>query len=324
MTASAGSMFTSFTLQLNAAILALSINATSVAFGDVLVNTPATQSVTITSTGTVPVTINGATLTGAGFTVSGAEFPATLNPGQEATLNLEFDPTAAGPATGQLTIASNSSTNGTAVIALSGTGTAAPVVAVAVTPTTASITTGATQQFAASVTGTSNTAVTWTVSGTGCSGATCGTISSTGLYTAPADGTVPCNCHCYSDEPCRTQPNPHQPSVTVVPPPGATYYLAPAAAGGNDSNNGLSPAQTLAYTESLRQLWRCHFCGSEYGLLCSEFHGIFGTVTCAAGNNVAWLKCATFDACKISPHMAGLQRPAWMSLRAIGASRAGK
>ena len=27
--------------------------------------------------------------------------------------------------------------------------------------------------------------------------------------------------------------------------------------------------------------------------------GEWGTVTCAAGNNVAWLQCATFDACKI-------------------------
>ena len=89
-----------------------------------VVNTPATQSVTLTSTGTVPVTISGATLTGAGFTLPGAAFPATLSPGQAATLNIEFDPTAVGAATGQLTIASNSSTNGTAVIGLSGTGTA--------------------------------------------------------------------------------------------------------------------------------------------------------------------------------------------------------
>jgi hypothetical protein len=46
-----------------------------------------------------------------------------LNPGQAATLSVEFDPTAAGAATGQLTITSNSSANGTAVISLSGTGT---------------------------------------------------------------------------------------------------------------------------------------------------------------------------------------------------------
>jgi hypothetical protein len=124
MTASAGSVTKNFTLQLNAAILALTINATSVAFGDVPVNTPATQSVTLTSTGTVPVTINGSTLTGVGFTLSGPTFPTTLNPNQDATLNIEFDPTVVGAATGQLTITSNSSTNNTVAIGLSGTGTA--------------------------------------------------------------------------------------------------------------------------------------------------------------------------------------------------------
>jgi fibronectin type 3 domain-containing protein len=57
--------------------------------------------------------------------VSGAAFPVTLTPGQAVTLGVEFDPTTAGAATGQLTINSTSSTNGTAVIALTGTGTAA-------------------------------------------------------------------------------------------------------------------------------------------------------------------------------------------------------
>ena len=123
MTASAGGVFKNFTLQLNAAMLALSISATNVAFGDVVVNTSATQPVTLISTGILPVTVNGAALTSADFTVSGAAFPATLSPGQEATLNIEFDPTAVGPATGQLTIASTSSTNGTAAIGLTGTGT---------------------------------------------------------------------------------------------------------------------------------------------------------------------------------------------------------
>ena len=57
--------------------------------------------------------------------MSGVTFPITLNPTQAVTLNVMFDPTATGSAPGQLTITSNSSTNGTAVIALSGTGTAA-------------------------------------------------------------------------------------------------------------------------------------------------------------------------------------------------------
>jgi fibronectin type 3 domain-containing protein len=50
--------------------------------------------------------------------------PMTLNPNQTATLSIEFDPTTAGSASGQLTIKSNSSTNPTATISLSGTGEA--------------------------------------------------------------------------------------------------------------------------------------------------------------------------------------------------------
>jgi beta-glucanase (GH16 family) len=60
-----------------------------------------------------------------------------------------------------------------------------PAVVVGVTPANVSITSGTTQQFAASVTGTSNTAVNWTVSGVACSRTACGTINSSGLYTAP-------------------------------------------------------------------------------------------------------------------------------------------
>lgn len=189
LTATASGVSETFILQLGAAVPTLSVNATSVAFGDVVINTSATQSVVLTSTGVAPVTINGATVMGAGFTMSGAAFPATLNPGQSATLNLMFDPTAVGALTGQLTVTSNSSTSDISVINLSGTGTAAPVVTVAVTPPTASTSLGGTQQFAASVTGSSDTAVSWVVSGSGCSGTACGTISSNGLYTAPT--TVP-------------------------------------------------------------------------------------------------------------------------------------
>jgi hypothetical protein len=122
LTASAGSVSETFAVQLNAATPTLSINATSVAFGDVVLNTPTTQSLTLTSTGTAPVTISATSLTGTGFTLSGATCPPTLNPGQAATLSVQFDPTATGAATGQLTITSNSSTGATAVIGLSGTG----------------------------------------------------------------------------------------------------------------------------------------------------------------------------------------------------------
>ncbi len=65
------------------------------------------------------------------------------------------------------------------------------MVVVAVSPANMSVPTGTTQQFNASVTGTSNTAVAWSVSGAGCSGAACGTIDSSGLYTAPAVAPSP-------------------------------------------------------------------------------------------------------------------------------------
>lgn len=95
---------------------------TSVPFGNVFINTTATQYLTLTSTGTVPVTINCAALTGAGFTMSGATLPVTLNPNQAVTLSVQFDPAVMGPASGQLTITSTSSTNPTATVGLSDTG----------------------------------------------------------------------------------------------------------------------------------------------------------------------------------------------------------
>jgi len=45
-----------------------------------------------------------------------------MNPGQTATLVVQFDPTAAGTVSGSLTITSNSSTGSSTVIAVTGTG----------------------------------------------------------------------------------------------------------------------------------------------------------------------------------------------------------
>jgi hypothetical protein len=115
----------SATVSLATSTPTLNINATSIPFGAVVVNTIATQLVTLTSTGTAPVTISSATLAGTGYTMSGVTFPVTLNPTQAVTLNVLFDPTVTGLASGQLTITSNSSTNSTEVISLSGTGVAA-------------------------------------------------------------------------------------------------------------------------------------------------------------------------------------------------------
>lgn len=99
---------------------ALTLSSGSVVFGNVPLGTPATQSVTLKSSGSTAVTVSAATASGTGFTVSGATFPLTLNPSQTATLSVQFKPTATGADTGKLTISSSASSS--AVVALSGTG----------------------------------------------------------------------------------------------------------------------------------------------------------------------------------------------------------
>ena len=75
-----------------------------------------------------------------------------------------------------------------------------------------------------------------------------------------------------------------------------TYYLSPS---GNDSSNGLSSNYAWASpNHSLN-------CGDVIVASAGSYNnanfytGKWGNVNCPAGNNVAWLKCATFDTCKI-------------------------
>lgn len=126
LSATANSVTKTFALQLNPASSSsnggtLSINATTIAFGNVLLNSPSTQSITLSATGSA-VTVNSATASGIGFSVTGATFPMTVTPGASATINVAFNPTTAGAATGKLTIANNSTNNSNAAITLTGTG----------------------------------------------------------------------------------------------------------------------------------------------------------------------------------------------------------
>ena len=123
LTASAGGVSESVALQLGTAGAALSASASSVDFGNVNINTTASQQLTLTSSGSSPVTISSVTVAGIGFAVSGFSAPQTLNPNQSLTLNVQFDPSSAGAVTGQLTIASDASGGATTTIALSGAGT---------------------------------------------------------------------------------------------------------------------------------------------------------------------------------------------------------
>lgn len=122
LTATAAGISKTYIITLNAVTTpALTVGAASVGFGNVDLNSTATQSVTLTSSGTAALTINAETVTGTGFSISGLNVPMTLNPGQAATLYIEFNPTAVGASTGEVTLTSNAS-SGAATISLSGTG----------------------------------------------------------------------------------------------------------------------------------------------------------------------------------------------------------
>jgi PKD repeat protein len=265
-------------------------------------NQPPVAKLSVTPTsGTTPVTVSASTAGSTDPNTGGAIASSVINFGDGTVVNTASGThayTTAGTYTVTATVTDNLGLSSLATVTVSIA--APPVVAVAVTPANASTTTGATQQFAASVTGTANAAVTWTASGTGCSGATCGTISSSGLYTAPpavpSPPIVTVTATSVSD-PTKSA----SAAVTIVPRAGATYYLAPAAAGGNDSNNGLSPNAPWLTPHHSINCGDVIFAATSASYAQANFQfGKWGTVTCAAGNNVATLQCAIFDGCKMS------------------------
>ncbi len=113
---------------------------------------------------------------------AGGTFSPTSVPGGSGTSTLSVT-TAAGTPTGTYTL-TLTGTSGTLVRTTTATLIVSPPVVVQVTPTSASLNGGQTRQFAATVTGSANTAVTWSMT------PSVGTLSSAGLYTAPATVTT--------------------------------------------------------------------------------------------------------------------------------------
>jgi hypothetical protein len=97
----------------------LSATPSSLGFGSQALNTPATQTVKITNTGTVAVAITQDTIAGAGFSV-GITTPINLNPAQSVNVPVVFNPAAAGAVNGSLVLMSNGAT--VLSVPLAGTG----------------------------------------------------------------------------------------------------------------------------------------------------------------------------------------------------------
>lgn len=161
-------------------------------FDNQIIQTPSTpQPVTLTNNQTTSITFSSM--------VSSADYPfttscgngaggGTLAAGASCTVLVSFDPQAIGSRTANLVIYENAA-GGQVTIPLKGTGINGTQGAlVAITPLAPCMQPLQTLQFTARVSNLTNTAVNWFVNSIAGGNSTYGTISPTGLYTAPPAG----------------------------------------------------------------------------------------------------------------------------------------
>ncbi len=158
------------------------------------------------------------------------------------------------PAPATLTVtavaASDTSKTGTATILLT-----APGITVTVSPSQATVTVGQAQSFAATVTNAANTAVDWQVNGVAGGNSSVGTISSSGLYVAPA---VPPAQPIVTITALSTEDATKSGSATVLvapAPPVVSVTVVPAAATIVAGSGTQAFAATVSGTNSTAVTW---------------------------------------------------------------------
>jgi P pilus assembly chaperone PapD len=106
-----------------AATSTISVNPTSLSFGNVTDGSSAAQGFTVTNTGNSNVAISGMSLNGTGYSLVSGAGALTLSPNQSTSVSVQFAPAVAGSANGGVNIVSNA-TGSASSVSLSGTGVA--------------------------------------------------------------------------------------------------------------------------------------------------------------------------------------------------------
>ena len=151
------------------------LSPSSLTFGSVVVgNTSPAQLVTLTNSG-VP-TLNITSIVSSGDFAQTNNCPALLPSSKNCTISVTFTPTATGTRNGAITITDNA-INSPQSVPLTGNGV---TMLLSISPQVATLTVGQQQQF------NSNMPASWSVDGIPGGNTSVGTISSAGLYTAPA------------------------------------------------------------------------------------------------------------------------------------------
>ena len=117
---SAASVANSASLRESDGTRALAPSPSSVSFDNIQMGSSQTQYETLTNGGWSPVTISQATITGAGFSLTGLNLPLSLDEDESVTFSVIFTPTGVGSTSGGISVVSNAS-NPNLTIALSGT-----------------------------------------------------------------------------------------------------------------------------------------------------------------------------------------------------------
>jgi hypothetical protein len=157
----------------------LSASPSTLTFGNVKVGESATKTETFTNSGASSLTISQATVSGAGFQMSGLTLPLTLSPGQSTSFSVVFTPQTSGSASGTITAGgsaslstsvrfvqtslntSSSTTTETVSVNMSGMGTTSGVLAVApASRSFGNVQVGTSQSQAATLTNSGGTSLT--------------------------------------------------------------------------------------------------------------------------------------------------------------------
>jgi hypothetical protein len=147
---------------------------------------PSNSTVKVGSTQQFVGNVTGTSNTAVTWTVSGASCTGAAC-GTVSVNGLYVSP-ASVPSSAVVTVTATSVAEPTKSASANVTIVAAIAVLLSISPASASVPSSGTQLFTASVTGTSNTSVGWAVSGPGCSGSSCGSLSTNGslaVYSAP-------------------------------------------------------------------------------------------------------------------------------------------
>jgi hypothetical protein len=136
-------------------------------FGNVLVGSSRSQTVSITNTGSRDISLSRAEVTGSGFSISGLAFPLFLSAGKSAVLNVIFTPPTVGSDSGSVWVSASSTSRkhyrrSSAVVALTGsgiTGTAGQISASPAALSFGSLLAGQSQSLSATLTNTGTSGV---------------------------------------------------------------------------------------------------------------------------------------------------------------------